>query len=100
MKKKMFDLVICDELNSYLREIRKDLKNKGYNKTISKCNRYIGNMHLNYVYEYYTRAKTNKMLEIEKDLEHNTISAKLHFRDENGKSDFKNIRITDIKDLF
>ena len=50
----MFDLVICDELNSYLREIRKDLKNKGY----SKCNRYIGTMHLNYVYEYYTRAKT------------------------------------------
>ena len=39
-------------------------------------------------------------LEIEKDLEHNTISAKLHFRDENGKADFKNIRIADIKDLF
>ena len=35
-------------------------------------------------------------LEIEKDLEHNTISAKLHFRDENGKA----IRIADIKDLF
>ena len=30
----MFDLVMCDELNSYLREIRKDLKNKGYNKYI------------------------------------------------------------------
>lgn len=35
-------------------------------------------------------------LEIEKDLEHNTISAKLHFRDENGKANFKNIRIADI----
>lgn len=57
-------------------------------------------MHLNYVYKYYTRAKTNKMLEIKKDLEHNTINAKLHFKDENGKVDYKNIRIADIKDLF
>lgn len=95
----MFDLVICDELNGYLREIRKDLKNKGYNKAISKCNRYIGTMHLNYVNEYYTRPKTNIMFEIEKDLENNTMSAMLHFKDENGKNDFKRIRLADIIDL-
>lgn len=96
----MFDLVMCDELNSYLKKIRKELKNKGYNVSMSRTNRYIGTMHLNYVYEYYTRPKTNIMFEIEKDLENNTMSAMLHFKDENGKANFKNIRIADIKDLF
>lgn len=95
----MFDLVLCDETNVFLKEIRKTLKNKGYNKTISKCNRYIGSMHLNYVYEYYTKANEKIMFEIEKDLTNNSVGAKLHFRDENGKLNFKEIRLADIKDL-
>ena len=95
----MFDLVLCDETNVFLKEIRKTLKNKGYNKTISKCNRYIGSMHLNYVYEYYTKANEKIMFEIEKDLTNNSVGAKLHFRDENGKLNFKEIRLADITDL-
>ena len=95
----MFDLNICKETNDFLKEIRKELKNKGYNMSMSRTNRYIGTMHLNYVNEYYTRPKTNIMFEIEKDLENNTMSAMLHFKDENGKNDFKRIRLADIIDL-
>ena len=39
------------------------------------------------------------MFEIERDLENNTINAMLHFKDENGKNDFKRIMLADIKDL-
>lgn len=95
----MFDLNMSKETNGFLREIRKLLKNKGYNKTISRCNRYIGTMHLNYIYEYYTKANEKIMFEIERDLENNTINAMLHFKDENGKNDFKRIMLADIKDL-
>lgn len=95
----MFDLNMSEETNGFLREVRKLLKNKGYNKTISRCNRYIGTMHLNYIYEYYTKANEKIMFEIERDLENNTINAMLHFKDENGKNDFKRIMLADIKDL-
>lgn len=95
----MFDLNICKETNDFLKEIRKELKNKGYNKSMSRTNRYIGTMHLNYVNEYYTKANAKIMFEIEKDLENNTMSAMLHFKDENGKNDFKRIRLADIIDL-
>lgn len=95
----MFDLNMSEETNGFLREVRKLLKNKGYNKTTSRCNRYIGTMHLNYIYEYYTKANEKIMFEIERDLENNTINAMLHFKDENGKNDFKRIMLADIKDL-
>ena len=95
----MFNLVLCDETNGFLKEIRKDLKSKGYDKTISRCNRHIGNIHFNYIYEYYTKAYSNVMFEIEKDLANNSVSAKLHYIDNNGNKRFKNIMLSDIKDL-
>lgn len=95
----MFDLVLCEETNKFLREVRKDLKNKGYNKTISKTNQNLGGLHINYVYEYFTKANTNIMFEIEKDLINNVVSAKIHYFNENGLKDFKEIRLADIKDL-
>jgi len=95
----MFDLTICKETNDFLSKIRQSLKNNGYNKKISKCNRYIGTIHLNYIYEYYTKENGKIMFEIERDLENNVISTKLHFKDDNGKLCYKNIRLADIKDL-
>ena len=95
----MFDLTITNELNIFLKEVRKTLKEKNYNKTISRCNRKIGGMQLNYIYEYYTRPKTNIMFEIEKDIINNTLKTKLHFFDNNGLKTFKEIRLADIKDL-
>ncbi len=95
----MFDLTITNELNDFLKEVRKTLKNKGYNKTISKCNRKIGGMQLNYIYEYYTKPKANIMFEIEKDLINNTLTTRLNYFDNNGLKTFKEIRLADIKDL-
>lgn len=95
----MFDLVLCDNTNNFLKEIRKDLKSKGYDKTISRCNRHIGSMHLNYIYEYYTKAYSNVMFEIEKDLTNNSVSAKMYFINDRGIKDFKDIMLSDIKDL-
>lgn len=95
----MFDLVLCDETNRFLREVRKELKNKGYNKTISKTNRKLGYMQINYITEYYTRKNTNIMFEIERDLTENVVSAKINYYDDNGRLQFKNIRLASIKDL-
>lgn len=93
------ELVITKETDKFIRDIRKTLKSKGYNKTISRCNRKIGTMHFNYIYEYYTRPKTNIMFEFEKDLENNTINAKMHHKDKNNRLELIPIRLADIKDL-
>lgn len=95
----MFNLYENDEIKDFLREIRKTLKNKGYNKTISKCNRYIGTIHLNYVYEYYTKKGCNIVFEIERDLEENSVNAKMYIYDKFGDKTFKNIMLADIKGL-
>lgn len=92
------ELTITEETNKFLKEVRKILKNKNYNKTISKCNRHIGTMHLNYVYEYYTKPKNNVMFEIEKDLSNNTLNVKMHYKKDN-KLELINIRLADVKDL-
>lgn len=69
--KTMFDLNITHEVNELLKQVRKELRNKGYTESKSRTNRYIGTMHLNYITEYFI--KGNLVFEIEKDLEHNTI---------------------------
>ena len=94
----MFDLNICDELNKFLREIRKELKNKGYNKTISKTNQNLGGLHIQYTNEYYTKPHGNIMFEIEKDMINNTLKTRLWYI-ENNRKNVKDIRLADIKDL-
>lgn len=89
----MFGLTITQEVNKLLKDIRKELKNKGYNKSTSRTNRYIGTMHLNYVIEYFI--KGNLVFEVERDLTRNIITTRLHY---NGK-EHKEIRLADILSL-
>ena len=89
----MFGLTITQEVNKLLKDIRKELKNKGYNKSTSRTNRYIGTMHLNYVIEYVI--KGNLVFEIERDLTRNIITTRLHY---NGK-EHKEIRLADVINL-
>lgn len=89
----MFGLTITQEVNKLLKDIRKELKNKGYNKSTSRTNRYIGTMHLNYITEYFI--KGNLVFEIERDLSNSTITTRLHY---NGK-EHKEIRLADILSL-
>ena len=88
----MFKVNICKEVNDFLKEIRAELRNKGYKESKSRTNRYIGSLHLNSITEYFIKGKT--IFEIEKDLENGIVITYLHFED-----DFKEIRLADIKDL-
>lgn len=89
----MFDLTITHEVNELLKQVRKELRNKGYTKSKSRTNRYIGTMHLSYITEYFI--KGNLVFEIERDLEHNTITTQLHY---DGK-EHKEIMLADIINL-
>ena len=89
----MFNLNITHEVNGLLRQVRKELKNKGYKKSTSRTNRYIGTIHLSFITEYFI--KGNLVFEIEKDLTRNVITTRLHY---NGK-EHKEIRLVDILDL-
>lgn len=88
----MFSINICKEVNDFLKEIRAELKNKGYKESKSRTNRYIGSLHLNSITEYHIKGKT--IFEIERDLENNIIITYLHYG-----NDLKEIRLADIKDL-
>lgn len=89
----MFNLTITHEVNELLKQVRKELRNKGYTESKSRTNRYIGTMHLNYITEYFI--KGNLVFEIEKDLEHNTITTRLHY---DGK-EHKEIMLADVVNL-
>ena len=89
----MFDLTITHEVNELLKQVRKELRNKGYKESKSRTNRHIGTMHLNYITEYFI--KGNLVFEIEKDLSNSTITTRLHY---NGK-EHKEIRLADILSL-
>lgn len=91
--KTMFDLTITHEVNELLKQVRKELRNKGYTESKSRTNRYIGTMHLNYITEYFI--KGNLVFELERDLEHNTITTRLHY---NGK-EHKEIMLADVVNL-
>ena len=91
--KTMFDLTITHEVNELLKQVRKELRNKGYTESKSRTNRYIGTMHLNYITEYFI--KGNLVFEIERDLEHNTITTRLHY---DGK-EHKEIMLADLVNL-
>lgn len=92
----MFDLTITHEVNELLKQVRKELRNKGYKESKSRTNRYIGTMHLNYITDYFI--KGNLLFEIERDLEHNTITTRLFYNGTNGK-ETKEIRLADISSL-
>ena len=92
----MYDLNLTDEVKEFLKTIKKELRAKNYVEKTSRVNTRIGAMHFNYVYEYFI--KGSLMFEIEKDLNKNTISAKMHYKDANVK-ELKNIRLADILDL-
>ena len=89
----MFNLTITNEVNELLKQVRKELRNKGYMEKKSRTNRYIGTIHLNYITEYFI--KGNLIFEIEKDLTRNIITTQLHY---NGK-EHKEIRLADILSL-
>ena len=89
----MFDLTITHEVNELLKQVRKELRNKGYKESKSRTNRHIGTMHWNYITEYFI--KGNLVFEIEKDLNNSTITTRLHY---NGK-EHKEIRLVDILSL-
>lgn len=89
----MFDLTITHEVNKLLKDIRKELRNKGYKESKSRTNRYIGTMHLNYMTEYFI--KGNLAFEIERDLSNSTITTRLHY---NGK-EHKEIMLADVINL-
>ena len=92
----MFELTITHEVNGLLRQVRKELRNKGYTESKSRTNRYIGTMHLNYMTEYFI--KGNLLFEIERDLNNNTITTRLFYNGTNGK-EIKEIRLADILSL-
>lgn len=94
----MFSIALTNESNNFLKDIRKVLKNKGYNKTISKTNRSIGGIRLNSIFESYTKPGSNIMFEIEKDLINNEIITVLWFK-ENESLNRKEIMLSSIKDL-
>lgn len=94
--KTMFDLTITHEVNELLKQVRADLKNKGYKRNTSRCNRYIGSLHLNYITEFFI--KGSLLFEIEKDLNNNTITATLYYNGKNGREE-REIRLTDILSL-
>ena len=89
----MFDLTITHEVNELLKQVRKELRNKGYNESKSRTNRYIGTIHLNYMTEYFI--KGNLVFEIERDLTQSVITTRLHY---DGK-EHKEIRLADIINL-
>ena len=89
----MFELTITREVNELLRQVRKELRNKGYKESKSRTNRHIGTMHWNYITEYFI--KGNLIFEIEKDLTRNVITTQLHY---NGK-EHKEIRLADVLSL-
>ena len=92
----MFDLTITHEVNDLLKQVRKELRNKGYKESKSRTNRYIGTMHLNYIIEYFI--KGNLLFEIERDLEHNIITTRLHYNGTNGE-EHKEIMLADVINL-
>lgn len=81
------------EANELLKQVRKELRNKGYKESKSRTNRYIGTMHLNYITEYFI--KGNLVFEVERDLTRNIITTQLHY---NGK-EHKKIGLADILSL-
>lgn len=89
----MFDLTITHEVNDLLKQVRKELRNKGYKESRSRTNRHFGTMHLNYITEYFI--KGNLVFEIERNLSNSTITTQLHY---NGK-EHKEIRLADILSL-
>ena len=89
----MFDLNITHEVNEFLKQVRKGLRNKGYKESKSRTNRYIGTMHLNYITEYFI--KGNLVFEIERDLSNSTITTRLHY---NGK-EHKEMMLADVINL-
>ena len=88
----MFDLTITNEVNELLKQVRKELRNKGYKESKSRTNRYIGTIHLNYITEYFI--KGNLIFEIERDLTRSVITTRLHY-----KGEHKEIRLADILSL-
>ena len=89
----MFDLTITHEVKELLKQVRKELRNKGYKESKSRTNRYIGTIHLDYITEYFI--KGNLVFEIERDLSNSTITTRLHY---NGK-EHKEIRLADVLNL-
>lgn len=92
----MFDLTITQEVNKLLKQVRKGLRNKGYKESKSRTNRYIGTMRLNYITEYFI--KGNLLFEIERDLEHNIITTRLHYNGTTGE-EHKEIMLADVINL-
>ena len=78
--------------NELLKQVRKELRNKGYKESKSRTNRHIGTMHLNYMTEYFI--KGNLVFEIERDLTQSVITTRLHYNEEH-----KEIRLADILSL-
>ena len=89
----MFDLTITHEANELLKQVRKELRNKGYKESKSRTNRYIGTMHLNYITEYFI--KGNLVFEVERDLTRNIITTQLHY----NRKEHKKIGLSDILSL-
>ena len=73
----MFDLIITEEVNDFIKKVRKALKEKGYKKSISRTNRHIGTIHYNLITEYYI--KGNMVFEFERDLNENIIRTFLYY---------------------
>ena len=88
----MFDLTITNEVNELLKQVRKGLRNKGYEESKSRTNRYIGTIHFSFINEYFI--KGNLVFEIERDLRRNVIITRLHYK---GKH--KEIRLADVLSL-
>ena len=89
----MFNLTITHEVNELLKQVRKELRNKGYTESKSRTNRYIGTMHLSYITEYFI--KGNLVFEIERDLTRNVITTQLHY----NRKEHKEIRLADVINL-
>ena len=89
----MFELIITEEVNDFIKEVRKALKEKGYKKSISRTNRHIGTIHFNLIIEYYI--KGNMVFEFDRDLNENTIRTFLHYNG-NNREEFKELRLADV----
>ena len=95
----MFDLTITNEVNELLRQVRKELRNKGYKESKRRINRHIGTIHLSFIIEYFIKGNLvfeieRDLTRIERDLTRSVIITRLHY-----KGEHKEIRLADILSL-
>lgn len=91
----MFNLYLTDEVNLYLKNVKKELRKKGYRECISTTNRHIGGIYL--CYKTSDFIKGNLVFEFQLDKVNNTLSTYMWVKDNNLES--KKIMLSEVLEL-